>query len=84
MPESCRICGEPMAPAARMTSRRASSRSPVTSSIPVARGPASPASTAIRRTCAPVRTARLGRCMTGRRYAFVPLQRRPARWFIWK
>ena len=28
MPESCRICGEPMAPAARMTSRRAESRSP--------------------------------------------------------
>ena len=42
MPESCRICGEPMAPAARITSRRAARRSPVTRSIPVARGPASP------------------------------------------
>ena len=40
MPDSCRICGEPMAPAARITSRRATSRSLVpTRRTPVARPP---------------------------------------------
>ena len=52
-----------------------------TSSAPVARRMPSFVSTRSCRTCAFTRTVRLGRSMTGRKYAFVPLHRRPLRWF---
>ena len=35
-------------------------------------------------TSAPVSTLRFLRCSAGRRKAWLALQRRPRRWFIWK
>ena len=77
MPESCRICGLPMAPALKMTSRRASALCmllPREYSTPVTVRPSSFS----RCVNAPVITVRLGRFMAGRRKALAPLQRTPS------
>ncbi len=83
MPESCSSCGEPMAPAERMTSRRARMvwvpLFAMSTSMPVARFLSSPVSTSIRRLWALVMTVRLGRDSTGRRNALLALQRFPRR-----
>src|SRR6266853_1344060 len=80
MPESCRICGEPIAPAARMVSMRAPAKDssfPRKNSTPAALRP----SMRSRRTCACVITVRFGRRIAGRRNAFDAFQRTPRFWF---
>ena len=89
MPESCRICGEPMDPAARITALRAratpSPRPSTASSTPAARFSPSRSSITSRRVWALVMTVRFARPRRlGRRNAFVALQRVPRRWFMWK
>jgi hypothetical protein len=76
MPEHCRICGEPMAPAERITSARAVAWRvwpPWTNSTPVARLP----SNNTRVVCARVSTFRFGRLRAGLRKPLAVLQRRP-------
>jgi hypothetical protein len=83
MPESWRICGEPIAPAARIVSTRASANTsspPRRSSTPVARFPSS----RIRLTCTSVMTVMFGRLIAGLRKPFAALQRTPRRWFTSK
>ncbi len=83
MPESCRICGLPTAPAARMVSTRASAyrRSlPRRYATPVTRLP----SMRSHCTVASVRTSRFGRFIAGRRKAFAADTRTPRRWLTSK
>src|SRR5216683_1623874 len=66
-PDSCRMCGEPIAPADRITSRAASARSTTPlreNSTPTARLP----SNRTRCTSALVTSSRFGRFSAGRRY----------------
>jgi hypothetical protein len=90
MPDSCRICGEPMLPALSTSSppgaRRAGTISlPVHTCAPAQRRPASPRSTSRRATCAVVHSSKLGRPrQVGRRKALAAFQRQPAFWLTSK
>ena len=80
-PDSCRSCGEPIAPAASTTSPFATTSavdpSSNRSTTPVARLTPSLLSIVTRCTCALVTISRFVRCCTGRRNALVALQRTP-------
>ena len=80
MPESCKICGLPIAPADKMVSRRASAND--TSRLRLSRLYSTPSTRLPARrslcTSAPVITVRLGRSMAGRKKPFAALQRIPS------
>jgi hypothetical protein len=88
MPDSCRICGVPTAPAASTTSRAAHTgcgATPArTTSTPWARKPLLPCSSNTRLTLTPVHTRRLRRERTGCKKALLAFQRTPARWLTSK
>jgi hypothetical protein len=89
MPESCSICGEPMLPAHRITSRAARTvtmpRS-VHTSTPVQREvPSGLCSISSRETCADVHRVKLRRpWQVGRRNALAVFQRQPFFWLTSK
>ncbi len=83
IPESSSSCGEPIAPALRITSRSA----PTTRSRRPGRGCARPSrgrpTSSTPSTVAWVTTSRFGRFMFGRRYASAALNRAPLRCVTW-
>ncbi len=92
MPDSCRICGEPTAPADSSTSPRqrtcTGASVPTRSSTPRATSlsfePAGASSSSSRVTCAPVSSCRFARFSAGRRKPLAAFQRTPRRWLTSK